>query len=393
MNFRLVAKTSFGLEDLLVKELISLGAKNISAGVRMVSFEGDQRLMYNVNLRSRIALRILKPIKNFKAASEQQLYEGISRIDWTQYIDADDTIAVDAVVNHSNMDHSLYVAQKTKDAVADQFRERTGKRPSVDLDQPTLRIHVHISANEAEVSLDSSGDSLHKRGYRQSGAEAPLNESLAAGLILLSGWDAKSPFVDLMCGSGTIVIEAALMALNKAPGLIRKQFGFERWKDFDRSLLNELKEEATAAIKKGTGFPIAGIDQSPFSLRAARDNAAAADVSKYVSFKNMSFEEYQPAEVVTKETEDFQVIKGTIVTNPPYGGRITSPDLFVLYKNIGDALKQKFSGWQAFVFTANKEAAKHIGLRPSRKIQLFNGKLECRLFKFELYKGSKKTNA
>jgi len=376
---KLIAKTSFGLEPFLIEELRALGAKNTLAGVRMVSFEGDESLMYKVNLWSRIALRVLKPIAQFKAGSEQQLYDEIKKINWSTYITADDTLAVDAVVNHSVMTHSLYVAQKTKDAVVDQFREKTGKRPSVDLDKPTLRIHVHLSDNEAEVSLDSSGDSLHKRGYRQQTGDAPINEALAAGLILLSGGDKQSPFLDLMCGSGTIVIEAAMMALNIAPGLIRKQFGFERWKDFKAESWTKLKVEAKAVIKEKIDFSITGIDQSSLAIRQSRENAEAAGVLKNIYFQIIPFDKIIPADK-----------SGTIVMNPPYGGRLTSPDLLNLYKSIGDQFKKKYAGWSAYVFTANKDAAKHIGLRPSRKIPLYNGKLECRLLKFEMYEGSKK---
>jgi putative N6-adenine-specific DNA methylase len=281
------------------------------------------------------------------------------------------------------MTHSLYVAQKTKDAIVDQFRERAGRRPDVDLATPTLKVHVHITADQAEVSLDSSGESLHKRGYRRQGGEAPLNETLAAGLVLLSGWDKKKPFVDLMCGSGTLVIEAALIAMNIAPGLFRRQFGFERWKDFNASAWEQLKEDARKSVPSDPAdLKITGIDLSSFAIRAAKENAEAAGVEKVIHFLNQSFEDYDPLDG-----------DGIIVTNPPYGERIRPDDLFSLYKMVGDILKHKFSGWKAFIFTANKEASKHIGLRPSGKTQLYNGQLECRLLRFEMYPGSKKTKS
>jgi len=376
---RLIVKTSFGLEDVLMEELKALGAADIEKGVRVVTVEGDQRLMYSINLNSRVALRVLKPIKKFRAANEHELYDEIKKIDWSSYMSVDDTLAVDAVVNKSLMTHSLYVALKTKDAIVDQFRENTGKRPSVDLEKPSLRIHLHINGEEGEVSFDSSGDSLHKRGYRMQTGDAPINESLAAGLILLSGWDKQSPFLDFMCGSGTIVIEAAWMALNIAPGMLRKEFGFQRWKDYDSKLWGEIRDEARLKVLNEITFPITGVDHSMAMISNAKENAKAAGVLDDISFQQMSYESFTPG-----------VQKGTLLINPPYGGRITSGDLMQLYKGVGDQFKKKYAGWNAFVFTANMEAGKNIGLKPSRKIPLFNGKLECRLLKFEMYDGSRR---
>ena len=376
---KLVVKTPFGLEDVLLEELRSLGITQATKGVRAVTLFVDLSTMYKMNLMSRVALRVLMPIKKFRAVDEHQLYDEIKKIDWSTYMDVSGTLAVDAVVNKSVMNHSLYVALKTKDAIVDQFRDKTGKRPDVDLDKPSLRIHVHINGEDAEVSLDSSGDSLHKRGYRMQTGDAPIQEALAAGLILLSGWDKQSPFLDFMCGSGTIVIEAAMMAINMAPGISRKEFGFERWKNFDSDIWNGLREEAESLEKSSIDFPIIGIDHSTMMIRNANENAIAAGVMKHVSFKQVSFENYVPASE-----------PGTIIINPPYGGRITSGDLMQLYKNLGDQFKKKYAGWKAFVFTANMEAGKNIGLKPSRKIPLFNGKLECRLLKFEMYSGSRR---
>lgn len=377
-----VAKTSFGFEQLLADELQTFGASNIRLGHRAVQFDGTQETMYRANLYSRVALRILKPIATFPAANEQQLYDGVKRIKWEKYLSADDSIAVDGVTVKSKLTHSLYVALKTKDAIVDQFRERTGTRPNVDLNFPTVRINVHLSSDVANVSLDSSGESLHKRGYRQETGEAPLNETLAAGMVMLTGWDKKSPFLDFMCGSGTIVIEAALMARNIAPGIFRKEFGFERWRDFDAGLWKQLWEEAKKNELSSLPFRITGIDRSSQVLRTAKMNAKEAGLSEDIDFHAMPFEDYTPSETAQ-----------TIVINPPYGGRITDDDLFALYTSIGDQLKKKYSGSNAWILTANRDAAKHIGLHPSRKIPLFNGALECRLLKYEMYRGTKKKPA
>lgn len=377
----LLAKTSFGFENLLVEELKSFGATDIRPGIRAVSFTGDLELMYSVNMNSRVALRILMPLRTFPARNEQQLYDELKKIDWSEYMSVEDTLAVDAVTVKSNLTHSLYVSLKTKDAVVDQFREKFSIRPNVDLRFPTIRINVHLSNNIATVSLDSSGDSLHKRGYRVQQGEAPLNETLAAGMLMLSGWDRASPLTDIMCGSGTILIEAAWMARNIAPGLLRKEFGFERWKNFDTAIWEKIITRAKDNCKERIDFEITGIDQSSEAVKNARENAVAAGVGNDIRFHTMLFEGYEPTVPTT-----------TIVTNPPYGGRITDNNLFALYSTMGDHFKKKFSGGTAWVLTANQEAAKHIGLHASKKIQLYNGALECRFLKFELYGGSRKKN-
>ena len=380
-KFPMIAKTSFGFEDILIDELKTYDAIDIRKGTRAVFFSGTLETMYTINLNSRISLRVLKPIRTFPAANEQQLYDEVKKIDWSEFLSADDTLAVDAVTVKSNLTHSLYISLKTKDAIVDQFRDKTGKRPDVDLRFPKVRINVHLSDNIASVSLDSSGDSLHKRGYRVQQGEAPLNETLAAGMVLLSGWDRNSPLTDIMCGSGTILIEAAMIARNIAPGSFRNEFGFERWIDFDAPLWESVKQKAKSIEKAELDFPITGIDRSHQVISHARENANAAGVAQEITFHEMPFEHYTPTETAQ-----------TIVTNPPYGGRLTDTDLFDLYKNIGDQLKKKYQGSVAWVLTANRDAAKYIGLHASRKIQLYNGALECRFLKFELYSGSKKTS-
>ena len=380
-KFPMIAKTSFGFEDILIEELKTYDASDIRKATRAVFFSGTLETMYTINLNSRISLRVLKPIRTFPAANEQQLYDEVKKIDWSEFLSADDTLAVDAVTVKSNLTHSLYISLKTKDAIVDQFRDKTGKRPNVDLRFPKVRINVHLSDNIASVALDSSGDSLHKRGYRVQQGEAPLNETLAAGMVLLSGWDRNSPLSDLMCGSGTILIEAAMIARNIAPGSFRNEFGFERWIDFDAPLWESVKQKAKSIEKAELDFQITGIDRSHQVISHARENANAAGVANEITFHEMPFEHYTPTETAQ-----------TIVTNPPYGGRLTDTDLFDLYKNIGDQLKKKYQGSVAWVLTANRDAAKYIGLHASRKIQLYNGALECRFLKFELYSGSKKTS-
>lgn len=379
LKFPMSAKTSFGFEDMLMDELKKVGAEKLTKGTRIVHFEGTNETMYRANLYSRLALRILKPIKTFPANNEQQLYDEVKKIDWSQFLTENDTLAVDAVTSYSNLTHTLYISLKSKDAIVDQFREKTGVRPNVDLRFPKVRINIHIHQNIASISLDSSGDSLHKRGYRSQQGEAPLNETLAAGMIMLSKWDGKSNFTDIMCGSGTLAIEAAMIARNIAPGIFRNEFGFERWFDFDADLWKSLIDEAKRFEKPELDFKITGIDKSHQAIRNSTENAKEAGVLNDIDFHAMPFEDYTPKDSVQ-----------TIVTNPPYGGRITDDDLFNLYKNIGDQLKLKYSGSNAWILTANREAAKHIGLHPSAKIQLYNGALECRMLKYELYKGTKK---
>lgn len=376
----MVAKTFFGAEDLVIDELLALGATEIKKGTRAVEFTGSLETMYKANLWCRTALRILKPVISFPAASEQQLYDEVKKINWAEYLDVKQTFVIDAVVNYSNLTHTMYVAQKAKDAIADQFREKFNERPSVALKNADLNIHIHIYKDLASISFDSSGESLHKRGYRDETNEAPINEALAAGLVLLSGWDKKSNFVDFMCGSGTILIEAGLIAKNIPPGIFRDEFAFEKWKDFDADLWRRIISEAKSLEIKNTGFKITGIDRSVMTLNIARQNIINAGLNEVIELHQIPFSVYSPSPG-----------PGTVIINPPYGERLVEDNIRELYKNIGDYLKNKFGGYQAWILTSNREAAKAIGLHPSRKIQLYNGALECRFLKFELYSGSRKT--
>lgn len=376
----LTAKTISGLENVLAEELESIGATQVAAGKRVVLFRGDKALLYKANYLCRTALRVLKPIGAFTVRDENELYEKVKRIDWTEVFDLDQTFAISASVFLSSMTHSLYVAQKTKDAIVDQFREKLGKRPSVNTDDPDIYIDVHINQEKCTLSLDSSGHSLHKRGYRIAADKAPINEVLAAGLIKLTEWKKDGDFLDPMCGSGTIPIEAAMTALNIPAGYYRKKFAFENWKDFDTTLWHQIKEEANAEIKEHD-HPIIASDQSHKAFNIARSNLKHAKLDQDITLINKPFEKMNP-----------ETGKGILLFNPPYGERLEEDNIFELYKHIGDVLKNKFQGYEAWIITGNPEAAKFIGLRPSKKIHLFNGQIESRFIKFEMYAGSKKAS-
>lgn len=372
------AKTIFGLENILAEELKLLGGKNIILGNRAVSFSASLSDLYKMNLASKTALRILKPIKSFNAKSPEQLYRKSQEINWLKYIDTESTFAIDSAVHSLNFTHSKYAALKLKDAIVDQIRDIKGKRPNVDIKDPDIRINLHIENDKCTISLDSSGESLHKRGYRISGFEAPLNEVLAAGLVLLSGWNKISTFIDPMCGSGTIAIEAALSAANKAPNLNRERFGFMSWDNYDSKLFNKVKTELVKGEIK-TNTKIYASDKSEKTINHAKKTIQRAGLINEIDLNISDFEKIE---------NKFNV--GTIIMNPPYDERIREKDIAELYKKIGDKLKQDFKGFEAWIFSANKEAIKHIGLRPSKKITLFNGALECKFMKFDLYEGSKK---
>jgi putative N6-adenine-specific DNA methylase len=379
----LTATTQFGLEEILAEELSQLGATIDYVGSRAVEFSGDKKLLYNTILWSRTAMRLLRPFADFYARDERALYDEVFQIDWSRFIRPGQTFAITAVVNKSSFEHSLYVAQLTKDAIVDQFRERTGERPSIDTRNPDIRIHLRMLENDVILSLDAAGDSLHRRGYRQGTNEAPLNEVLAAGLVLLSGWDKKSPLIDPLCGSATILTEAGLLAQRIAPGLFHQgKFGFENWSDFDAALWQQLREEAEAQRIEEPQAYLAGSDLDPKVIRDAAANIEAAGLDECI---RLSVRDVRDAQQPQGQAP------GLVITNPPYGERIgEEAQMAALYKVIGDALKTNFQGYEAFVFTGNLEAAKSIGLKVSRRIPLFNGPIDCRLLKYELYRGSRR---
>ncbi len=378
-SFKMVAKTLFGFEEVLERELRNLGAEKVEVGNRMVSFYGDTGFMYKANLCLRTAIKILKPITSKRIRDEKDLYNFIQSIDWSGYLNTEDTFAIHATVNSTLFNHSQFIALKTKDAIVDKFRDETGERPSVDLDYPDLSIDVHIQQDLCTVSLDSSGGSLHHRGYRTATNIAPINEVLAAGLLLLSGWDGQCDFLDPMCGSGTMAIEAAMIACNIPANLNRKEFAFEKWLDWDMDLFEKIEE---SCLKKTRDFhhSIIGFDKEYSAVRKANINIENANLTDFITIKEGDFFESE------KEVEG----PLHIVFNPPYDERLEI-NIEEFYSQIGDTLKKNYPGTNAWFITGNLESLKHVGLRPSRKIKVFNGKLECRLVKYEMYAGSKRT--
>ncbi len=377
-NVEMIAKTFFGFEEILAKELIQLGAQKVTPGVRMVRFTGDKGFMYKANLALRTALKILKPIKEFKVYNEQSLYKGIQSIDWSSIFSVYQTFVIDVTMHTEKFNNSLFVALKSKDAIVDQFRERFDRRPNIDKDHPDVRINIHIQGEICSVSLDSSGASLHHRGYRTATNIAPINEVLAAGILLLSGWEGQSDFLDPMCGSGTFLIEAAMIACQIPPNINRKEFAFEKWNDWDADLFDKVEASLLKHIKD---FPynIYGYDKAPSAVAKAKQNAINANLDDYINIKLANFFETK------KEVSN----KLHMVFNPPYGERLDIK-LEEFYRSIGDTLKKNYPNTDAWFITGNIDAIKSVGLKPSRKIKLFNGKIESRLLKYEIYEGSKR---
>jgi putative N6-adenine-specific DNA methylase len=376
-DFELVVKTFKGLENVLADELSVIGARDIKVLNRAVSFRGDNAMMYKANLWLRTALKILKPVHVFKAKNEVELYKGIAQIDWSEFIDVDDTLAINTVVSSPYFNHSQFVALKAKDAIVDQFRTKFNKRPSIDTSDPAILLNIHLVEDECVVSIDSSGESLHKRGYRLNSTIAPLNEVLAAGMIMLSGWDGGCNFIDPMCGSGTLPIEAALIAYNIPPGIFRREFGFEKWKDFDPDLFETVYNDDSNA--REFKHQIIGSDIAAGAIRIATENAKNAFLTNKIDLQVKPFESMVPPEG-----------PGLIIMNPPYGERIKKTNIQEFYQTIGNNLKRNFPGFEAWIISGNSDALDFIGLHPSKKITLFNGSIECKYQKFTMYSGSKR---
>lgn len=379
-DFEMKVTTFFGLEEILAKELLQLGGKNITEFKRGVSVVGDLGFLYKANLCLHTALKVIIPITKFTADSEQELYDNIKSIDWERFISNSDTIMIESVLNSELFTHSQFVSQKVKDGIVDRFREKTGKRPDVDLLHPAFKLYVHIYKNEVSLNIDSSGDPLYKRGYRTDINEAPMKEVLAAGLVKLSGWERHHLLVDGMCGAGTIAIEAALWANNIPPGYYRNDFGFMRWQNFDEKVYDTIYESSINKIKNDPVEIIANDIDFP-TLKKAKINTKNAKVDDVITCTQESFFDMTPPRQA-----------GVVILNPPYGERLPVAEIEKLYKEIGNKLKKDFKGFSAWVITSSPEAIKSIGLRPSRRIHIFNGSLECRYLKFELYDGSKKAS-
>jgi len=375
---KLVAKTLYGLESVLATELETLGASEVKSVNRAVTFTGDKELLYKVNYCARTALSFLMPIGDFRIRSKDDLFKGGLRIDWNKYMDQDNTFSIAPVINSPHFSHSGYAGLLLKDAIADYFREKSGRRPSVNTEDPDILINLHISNDQVSISLDSSVVPLFKRGYRQEQAVAPLNEVLAAGILMMSGWKASGSLLDPMCGSGTIPIEAGLIACNVPPGKFRKFFGFQKWKDYDENLFNSIKSKADQAVTVSK-VKISGSDISEHAVQQTRTNISRAGLNDIISVDVADFKDIKSADN-----------QGFIFLNPPYGQRLQPEELDGLYGMIGTTLKHSFPGYTAWLITSNKESLKNVGLKPAEKHTLFNGALECTLLKYEMYQGTKK---
>jgi putative N6-adenine-specific DNA methylase len=376
---KILVKTLFGLEDILAHEIENLGAKNVKIAKRAVHCEGDIRFLYAANFQLRTAMKIIVPIRSFTANSDDELYREVSKVDWSKYIRMDQTFAIDNTIFSSIFRHSKFVSLKTKDAIADQFKSKFGKRPSVDIKSPDIQIDIHCKQDQFTISMDSSGDTLNRRGYRVKGHAAPLNEALAAGMVKMTGWNGESPLVDPMCGTGTILIEAAMIALNIPPQLRRDHFAFMNWPNFNAALWSSVKAEAMGNIEE-KNLQILGADQDKRILEDTARTIENLKLQNHIKLKHSRFERLQ---------HDFT--NGFLITNPPYGERMDSVEINGFYKYISDVLKNNFQGFEAWVLSSNLEAFKHLRLKPSKKIILYNGPLECRFQKYELYSGTKRS--
>ena len=373
-EFELIAKTFQGLEEVLAKELVALGANNVQIGRRMVSFTGDKALMYKANFHLRTAVRILKPIMHFKAKDADEVYDVIKAVDWEQYIDCNSTFSVDSVVYSDVFRHSKFVAYRVKDAIADHFNEKCGKRPSVRLNNPDLTFHIHIAGEDCTLAFDSSGESLHRRGYRVETGAAPINEVLAAGMILLTGWNGECDFIDPMCGSGTILIEAALIAKNIAPGVFRHGYAFEKWKDFDSELFKTIYDDDSA--EREFKHKIYGYDVDGRMVACARRNVKSAMMGDVIEIECRDIKDFvEPSE------------RAIMIVNPPYGERLQLENLLQVYKELGSRLKHAFQGNEAWIISSSYDCFDQVGLKASARLPLFNGDLDCEFRKYELFAG------
>lgn len=376
-NLKIQIKTFFGLEQILAEEIKKLGGKNVEIKNRAVNCEGDLGFLYKINYSARTALKILIPVFEFKAFNQHQFYNKLSAIAWEEYMDVNQSFAIDSTVNSETFKHSQFVTLKMKDAIVDYFQDKFNRRPDVETKSPDIKFHLHIDRELVTVSLDSSGDPLFKRGYRKEQGEAPINEVLASGMLQLAGWDGKGNFLDPMCGSGTLLIEAAMIAMDLPAQIFRRRFAFQNWNNYDADLFAKIKEVRVNRVKEFTG-KIVGYDIDARMLNAARINIEAAEMEDVIEVRKQNF--------FDSKKELFPLL---MVFNPPYDERISiNDDNF--YKKIGDTFKTSYPNTLAWLISSDLEAVKKIGLRPSRKIKLFNGKLETRFLQYEMYEGTKK---
>lgn len=381
-EFQMLAKTFKGLEQVLAKELVELGANNVQIERRAVSFTGDKRMLYMANFCLRTASRILVPITQFKARHTDDIYEQVKHIDWSEYMTTQMTFQIDATVYSDYFRHSQFVTYRVKDAIVDWWMERGGVRPSVKLTNPDLYLNVHIGGDIVTISLDSSGESLHKRGYRVANTQAPINEALAAGMLLLAGWNGQGDFYDPMCGSGTLLIEAAMIARNIAPGIYRKGFAFEKWANFDADLFEDVYSDDSR--EREFEHKIYGSDAGFYAVQTATKNIESAGLQRDIEVKQIRVQELRLAD---QDTDG-----ALVMINPPYGERLAQDkDVLNLYKDMGTALKHQFSGATAWIISSNDEALKCIGLRPAKRVRLVNGDLDCWFNQYVLFKGDHKT--
>jgi putative N6-adenine-specific DNA methylase len=372
---RYFATCGRGIEPVLADELRALGAADVEPGRGGVAFAGDKALLYQANLWLRTAIRVLQPILEADVASPDDLYDAVSSLDWSQYLTPEHTLAVDCNVRDSHLTHSRYAALRTKDAICDQFVARIGRRPSVDVDEPMVGLNLHVHRDRAVLSLDSSGESLHKRGYRPIQTRAPLNEALAAALVLLTGWRGDRPFADPLCGSGTLAIEAAWIALRRPPGLTRRRFGFQGWMDFDVELWTSLRDEARRGVRRVLPAPILASDVRGDAVSLAIANARAAGIGHLLRFEKKDVRDFRPPAGPA----------GVLLCNPPYGERLgEEKSLLGLYRLLGEVFRERCAGWEVHVFTGNRRLAAAIGIEPAAEVPLYNGKIPCRLLRFTL---------
>lgn len=378
-NLKIQIKTFFGLEEILAEEIRKLGGANVEVKNRAVNCEGDLGFLYKINYSARTALKILVPVLTFKAWDENRFYDKLFAFPWDELMTVDQTFAIDTTIYSERFNHSQFISLKMKDAIADYFNFKFRKRPSVDTQNPDVKFHLHIDRELVTISVDSSGDALFKRGYRKEQGEAPINEVLASGMLQLAGWDGKGNFLDPMCGSGTLLIEAAMIAMDLPAQIFRKRFGFQNWLNYDEALFNTIKEVRINRVKEFTG-KIVGYDLDSNMLHASRINIEAAEMEDVIEVKTQDFFE--------SKKELFPLL---MVFNPPYDERIEIND-DEFYKKIGDTFKKSYPNTLAWLISSDLDAMKKIGLRPSRKIKLFNGKLECRFMQYEMYEGTKRTH-